>query len=202
VTVWFTSDLHFGHRKVAEVRGFETTEQHDEALVDHWEDRVRDADDVWILGDLAASSPTYALGVLAALPGRKHLISGNHDRTHPMHRDAHNWQRRYLEVFESVQPFARRRIEGEEVLLSHFPYERDRAEPRHLQYRLRDEGLPLLHGHTHGRERLTTTLVEDAQGLSVRTRVEVHVGLDAWGLQLIPLSTIAELLAPARKDQK
>lgn len=122
MTVWFTSDLHFGHLKVSEIRGFGTPMQHDFALIKNWERVVRKNDQVWVLGDLAVSSPTRALEIVAALPGRKHLISGNHDACHPMHRNSHKYLRRYLEAFDSVQPFARRRIEGREVLLSHFPY--------------------------------------------------------------------------------
>lgn len=182
MTVLFTSDLHFGHRKAAEHRGFADAEQHDRALVENWNAAVTRDDDVWILGDLAASSPTYALSLLRTLPGRKHLISGNHDKTHPMHRDSHKHLRTYLGAFESVQSAARRRIDGREVLLSHFPYRRDRGEMRHGQWRLREEGLWLLHGHTHGRERLT------------HFSREVHVGVDAWDLAPVRLDEVNALI--------
>ena len=180
VSVWFTSDLHFGHRLVAEKRGFPSIEEHDAAIAKAWPARADDQ--VWILGDLAVSSPRGALGILACLPGRKHLISGNHDGCHPMHRDAHKRVAQYLEVFESVQPFARRRVSGQEVLLSHFPYEADRGPARYTQYRLRDEGRWLLHGHTHGTERLHGH--------------ELHVGWDAWST-LVPLSTVEQLISSA-----
>ena len=185
MTAWFTSDLHFGHLKVSEIRGFGTPMQHDFALIKNWERVVRKNDQVWVLGDLAVSSPTRALEIVAALPGRKHLISGNHDACHPMHRNSHKYLRRYLEAFDSVQPFARRRIEGREVLLSHFPYDRDRHDVRYTQYRLRNEGKWLLHGHTHGSERLS---------LVPETAREIHVGVDAWGLAPVSLDTIAAIM--------
>lgn len=168
MSVWFTSDPHFGHRLVAGLRGFESTEAHDQELAERWAERVRASDHVWVLGDLAASSPTHALDVLRSLPGIKHLVSGNHDK----------WQRRYLDVFASVQPFARRKIEGADVMLSHFPYLVDREEPRHMQYRLRDEGAWLLHGHLHSAERITSAR-------------EIHVGVDAWGHAPVNLTAIA-----------
>lgn len=183
MSVWFTSDLHFGHRFVAGLRGFEGTEEHDAHLADEWASRVGKNDQVWVLGDLAASSPTAALDLIRSLPGTKHLIAGNHDGCHPMHRDSHKWQPKYLTAFASVQAFARRRIDGTEVLLSHFPYAKDRHEARYMQYRLRDEGAWLLHGHTHDAD-------QRAEGR------EIHVGVDAWGFAPVPIHVVTELVTP------
>ena len=184
--VFFTSDLHLGHAFVARTRGFDNVADHDLAIEWAWTEAVRPGDHVWVLGDIAASSPAWALDVLGRLPGVKHLILGNHDRAHPMHRDAYRQQAQYLDVFASVQTAARRRIRGREVLLSHFPYDRDRDTFRFAQWRLRDEGVALLHGHTHGTERLS---------LSARSTPEIHVGVDAWGLAPVPLATVEDLLA-------
>lgn len=186
MSTWFTADLHFGHRLVAGHRGFLTeggpnTMAHDLTLIDRWCQVVRSDDHVWVLGDIAVSSPTRALGIIGDLPGIKHLIAGNHDGCHPMHRNSHKMLRLYMQVFTSVQPFARRRINGEEVLLSHFPYDKDRHEVRYTQYRLRDEGRWLLHGHTH-------------QADQRREGREIHVGVDAWDLAPVHLNTIAELM--------
>lgn len=192
--VLFTSDLHFGHRKVAETRGFASVEEHDDHLRHQWASTVNPGDLVYVLGDIAVSSPVHALRCLAGLPGRKRLVWGNHDKGHPMHRDAWNHQAIYLRVFEGVAQSARIRLQGQEAVLSHFPYERDREETRYAQWRLRDEGLPLLHGHTHGTERLVVKDVGKGQYAELRT--EVHVGLDAWGLRPVPDAEIAALLAP------
>lgn len=216
--VFFTSDLHLGHARVAGYRGFDSVEEHDAAVVDRWRSVVRDGDEVWVLGDVTANASnralTHAFGIIRRLPGIKRLIWGNHDGGHPMYRDAHKLGPAYLVAyggpFHTVASAARRRIGGREVLLSHFPYERDREEPRYVQWRLRDEGLPLLHGHTHGSERLTLTTdvrVERTRTVPPWTRrfvvappsrVEVHVGLDAWDLTPVPLETVAGLLEVAR----
>lgn len=191
--VFFTSDLHFGHRLVTEHRGFGLdTTAHDSTLVDNWVKAIKPGDQVWVLGDIAVSSPAYALSVIADLPGTKHLIAGNHDGCHPLHRDSHKWQPKYLEVFASVQAFARRRILGQDVLLSHFPYERDRGEARYAQYRLINEGRWLLHGHTHGTERLTITT--HPPGSEPSGTREIHVGVDAWDLKPVHLSTVESLM--------
>jgi calcineurin-like phosphoesterase family protein len=188
MTVWFTSDLHFGHHKVAAIRGFDSTEAHDAELMRRWRDLVRPGDDVWVLGDIAVSSPTSALFIIAQLPGRKHLIAGNHDKVHPMYRDAHKHMGEYGFAFQSVASAGRRRIEGTEVLLSHFPYHRDRGEVRHVQWRLRNEGKWLIHGHMHTKERVTVDY------RPFPTTHEVHVGVDAWDLAPVNLDTIAALM--------
>lgn len=180
--VWFTADLHLGHALVAGHRGFPDTGSHDEAICLTWRLQVGPQDQVWVLGDVALAGLDEALSLIAELPGTKHLVPGNHDACHPMHRNAHKRQARFLRVFHSVQPFARIRLNGRYVLLSHFPYRADRtAQVRYSQYRLPDEGLPLLHGHTHSAERL-------------RGR-ELHVGLDAWNLGLVPQDTVLEMLS-------
>ncbi len=184
MSVWFTSDLHLGHRLVAQLRGFDSPEEHDAAILDAWAKRVGKNDQVWVLGDIAVSNPVKALEQIAELTGIKHLIAGNHDSCHPMHRDSHKWQPRYLTTFASVQAFARRRVNGKPVMLSHFPYTVDRGiEIRYPGYRLTDCGVPLLHGHTHLTERITSDH-------------EIHVGLDAWSLRPVHLSEIEPILAP------
>lgn len=147
---YFTADLHLGHRLVSGLRGFGDPAEHDAAIADQWRSIVGTNDIVWVLGDLAMASSNRGidevLGKIAVLPGTKQLIAGNHDPVHPMHRDTHRWQRRYLEVFESVQAFGWRKIglslpdgqdDSQTVLLSHFPYSADH-EPgaRYLEYRM------------------------------------------------------------------
>lgn len=183
--VRFTSDLHLGHRLVATHRGFESVADHDQAILDRWDETVAPDDVVWVLGDLTIGRGDLpqALAELRGLPGRKRLVLGNHDAGHPRFRDAHRWSAPYAEVFEHVTQSARVKLQGVEVLLSHFPYERDRGETRHEQWRLPDRGVPLVHGHTHGTERLSR---------SAAGTPELHVGLDAWDLR--PVSD-RELLA-------
>lgn len=183
-SVWHTADLHIGHRLVSGLRGFADTDAHDAEIIERWTRDVRDGDIVYVLGDVAVSNPTRALVILNELPGRKRLISGNHDPVAAQHREAHRWFGAYLEVFEWVTPFARRRIAGQDVLLSHYPYATsigaDHGEVRYAQYRLPDLGEWLLHGHNHSTE--------------VRTSErEIHVGYDAWR-RLVPEHEIAALM--------
>jgi calcineurin-like phosphoesterase family protein len=114
-----------------------------------------------------------------------------------MHRDSFTKQRRYLDVFRSVQAYGRRRIEGREVLLSHFPYTGDtpsRGQDRHLQHRLRDYGVPIIHGHVHSPQRVTRSSVRTDWGMRTNT-LQVHVGVDAWDLAPVSLEQVAAIIA-------
>jgi calcineurin-like phosphoesterase family protein len=150
--VFYTSDLHVGHEFVARTRGYETAAEHDEALITRWNDRVNKRDSVWVLGDVTGGSIPKGLEVLPRLNGIKNLVSGNHDKTHPLHRDAHRHLRRFMDAgWASVQTQAMHRIGGHRIMLSHFPYAGDHSRDgdRYNEWRLRDEGHPLLHGHVH-----------------------------------------------------
>jgi calcineurin-like phosphoesterase family protein len=174
-----TADPHFWHRLMVELRGFSSMEEHNGTLITRWNKAVKPEDTVYLHGDTGMGSSSKFLPLVAELNGTKHLISGNHDEVWAGRRNAHKHQAKWLEVFASVQPFARRRIGGRTVLLSHFPYRGDHTpEDRFAQFRLRDEGDWLLHGHTHQPEQVTG-------------RRQIHVGLDAW--DLTPVSEVAIL---------
>jgi calcineurin-like phosphoesterase family protein len=187
---FFTSDLHINHRLVARERGFlrdgePDIEAHNDLIADSWDRIVRPDDRVFVLGDVAMNFKPEVAEWVRARPGRKFLISGNHDACHPMHSSALKALPKFREVFEEVQPFLRIKVQGTAVALSHFPYfgegVRD-MEDRHTQWRLRDEGMPLLHGHTH------------EKGVKAQVHNMLHVGLDGWGLELVHEDTVAEWL--------
>lgn len=174
-TIWYTSDLHLGHPRVSELRGFERTEEHDASILKSWRKQVKPKDTVYILGDIATDEVEYALNVIKSLPGTKRLITGNHDPVHPMHRRTSiQYTPMFADVFEIVVPFWQTRLQKQAVLMSHFPYTsygdgpHREPRPKYDQWRLPDLGLPLLHGHTHQSEQSTTPN-------------QLHVGWDAWG---------------------
>ena len=188
-TVWFTSDLHIGHAVVTQIRGFATVIDHDMTLAAAWDEKVGPGDDIWVLGDISsgsASAQRTALDWLSSRPGRKHLVSGNHDGIHPMHRDAAKWVGEYGFVFHYVSSAARRRIDGTEVVLSHFQYDGgDHVQGRYDQWRLRDCKVPVLHGHSHS---------GDFVSHSGSGTLQIHVGVDAHGFSPVPLERISGIL--------
>lgn len=178
MTIYLTSDPHFGHQLVSDLRGFPNVNEHDGRVLESYTRGIGTGDDLWILGDLSGGgrrAEDRALEILLALRAttgvRLHLVEGNHDSCASIHRDGWKRQGTFLSVFESVHAFVRRRGPGRvPVLMSHYPYEGDgpeRGPERYGYARLKDTGAWLLHGHTHQTERVS--------GLR-----QIHVGWDAW----------------------
>ena len=190
-TKYFTSDLHFGHKKVAGLRGYDDVLKHDIAIRDTLKETLKPEDELFILGDLVGRADAWhwALLLVRSIPLRAvHLIAGNHDPVHPASSKFGDYMQSGLRTFDTIAPFRRVRIaKGEHAMLSHFPYTRERggADPRWLQWRLRDEGALLLHGHTH-----------EATRVNPGGR-EIHVGWDAWE-RPVSLEEIRALAPEAR----
>lgn len=189
--VWFVGDLHFGHEKVAQIRGFDSTDAHDRALVQQWKRQVSDGDTVYVLGDLSSGSrlgEVWALSLLRGLPGYKRLIAGNHDSISSIHREQspHTWE--FREVFERIGDFGRVKVNQRQVMLSHYPYASqgdgpNRGPMRYAEYRLPDVGHPLIHAHTHHSDPYSGS----------RTGRGMCVSWDAWG-RLVNLGDVARWL--------
>lgn len=82
---WYTADTHFGDPGILTFfeRPFASAPAMDAALIEAIATRVRPDDDLWIVGDFAraegAVDLAHAARVFDLLPGRKHLVRGNHD---------------------------------------------------------------------------------------------------------------------------
>jgi calcineurin-like phosphoesterase family protein len=79
--IWLSSDLHLMHNKpfLYEPRGFTSTEEMCEAIVERWNSVVRDEDFIYNLGDIALSDIDAAIPYLQRLNGHQIWILGNHD---------------------------------------------------------------------------------------------------------------------------
>lgn len=157
---YFTGDLHLGHQKVAEIRGFDSVEDHDQAVLESLDRVTRKDSRLYVLGDISCGGvedEDRALELLGPLRGQVHLIAGNHDSVSSFHRNGWKSQSKYLEVFDSVRDFARIRLAGRRVMLSHYPYASQgdgpgRGAMRYEEIRLPDVGNYLIHAHTHHTE--------------------------------------------------
>lgn len=158
---YWIADLHLGHAKVAEIRGFDSVRDHDEVILDQVSRLSADGDMLWILGDISSGKPDDEQRALDLLytycASPMHLIAGNHDSVSSIHRTGFKKQREWLETFESIQQFGRIKLAGHHVLMSHYPYARSgdgpgRGKARYNEFRLPDVGVPLVHGHTHQSE--------------------------------------------------
>lgn len=160
-------------------------EAHNEAIVANWNSVVGPNDIVWHLGDVGFGSWELLDAYLSRLNGEINLVTGNHDKVWPGERAAYKFQKQWMQRFNSIQQYARMRIDGETVFLSHFPYSGDHtSDERFSQYRLRDEGQWILHGHTHSTAVLSGTYTDR----------QIHVGVDAWNLTPVPVEEIARTI--------
>ncbi|GGH23019.1 hydrolase [Alsobacter metallidurans] len=135
MTIFFTSDTHFGDPRVLRIdrRPYGSVDEHDEALVARWNAVVGPGDTIWHLGDFAfAKPPGRAQAMLARLAGEKHLIIGNNDGPDTVR--ATGWA--------SVQHYAEMTVDGVELVLCHYPFR---------TWNHMGRGVVDLHGHSHGK---------------------------------------------------
>lgn len=149
-SIYFWSDMHLGDQSVADLRGYDSLADHDEAVLEAWSSTIRERDIVYFLGDLSIHDVPRSLDKVSKLAGRKRIVWGNHDPAHPMFTRSHRWHPRFMEVFETGDSVGFLKIDKVPTMLSHFPYFGDHSEwDRHEQYRLRHNPGPLIHGHVH-----------------------------------------------------
>ena len=127
MSVYFTSDLHLGHKNICKYRTkFTTVEEHDEYMFQMLEERSKH-DLVYILGDFVFDGENYTKYVerLSKLPCRIRLILGNHDSLKLMQES----------IFEHREPLSN--YKG--FWLSHCP-----IHPQEMRGRTGN-----IHGHLH-----------------------------------------------------
>lgn len=189
MTIWFTSDCHFGHENILEYtnRPYSNINEHDEGIITNYNNKVQQGDLCYFLGDMFFGCSTQkARDYMSRMRGTKVLIKGNHDKNKDI------W---YYDIgFDVVLEGARIRLGQKIVHLSHYPYRAPwykrmmfffNNRKKHLyksrKYRnLNDDGSYLLHGHTH--------LSRKINGRAI------HVGLDAWECKPVSATEILELI--------
>jgi calcineurin-like phosphoesterase family protein len=197
---FFTSDTHFGHKNIIRYcdRPFKDFEEMDEAIVENWNHVVGDTDVVYHLGDLALGPSDRWHDILTSLNGYKIFVVGNHDRIFAGEkaRQRDKWDEKYHEWFDEVYDNIEELVvleNGLTVNLSHFPYDGDHTnDERYAEFRLKDKGVPLIHGHTHKDQIISR---------SKKGSIQIHVGQDAFNYtpvseqQVIDFIRVADDLA-------
>jgi calcineurin-like phosphoesterase family protein len=180
MTIFFTSDTHFGHANVIKYskRPFAHVDEMNEALIANWNARVKPNDTVWHLGDFAFLSPAKTEAILERLNGKKRLILGNHDRILEQTPHLHTYfesidKKRVIDIPDmGVGKYNR-----QQITLNHTP---------ELTWESGHHGAWMLHGHCHG-----TTF--HPWGGKIQ-----DVGVDAPGMNYAPISyeELKVLMAP------
>lgn len=140
---YYIADCHFFHGNLnakMDFRGFQSTEEMNEYMIEKWNAKVRGNDEVVILGDLSWGKAEETNELLKKLHGRLYLILGNHDRflkNKEYDAGRFQWIKHYEELHDN----------GRKVILCHYPILCYNG-----QYRLDGEGNPktyMLYGHVH-----------------------------------------------------
>lgn len=172
MAVYFTADLHLGHRNIIRhcERPFESAEQMDQRLIASINAVVGQRDTLYILGDF--TGPQMKRDEAIAYRGRidckhVHLVQGNHDKDF---RDAG--------CFESVSYYRKVKLGGRKVILFHYPI---------AEWDGKWHGAIHLHGHSHNRPEYNPRSIE--QGI-----LRFDVGVDANDYRPVSERAILELV--------
>ena len=160
MTVFFTSDSHFGHAGALTLyrRPFASVAAMNEAMVARWNVAVGPDDEVWHLGDFSLrQKPDIVAETLSRLNGAKHLVAGNND---PPATTA-------LAGWASVEPYAELTLDGILLVLCHYPFR---------SWHGMAKGSVNLHGHSHGRMKPLPR--------------QIDVGVDVWDFRPVPLAVL------------
>lgn len=173
--IWLTSDLHLCHTKdfLWSPRGFSSSEEHDEAIIDNINEVVKPDDILYILGDLMLENSEQGTGLLRQLRCKNvNIILGNHDT------EVRQRIYQYTLGYHILGWAAPAKFNNKSFFLSHYPT---------ATTNLDDDKRPWtrvynLCGHSH------TTDKWDARTDSI------HVELDAWNNYPVNLEEIYTLI--------
>ena len=139
--IWLISDTHFNHADILTfsdkvgkpVRDFSSVDTMNQCMMDNWAKVVKPNDIVYHLGDVlfGHNKVDWMQANFDKLPGKKHLVLGNHDNPKFL-----------LPFFKSIQLG----VEIGQLVLTHAPLHSQTLDERHRW----GEGAVLnVHGHTH-----------------------------------------------------
>jgi calcineurin-like phosphoesterase family protein len=179
MTIWFSSDPHFGHGNLvnkfklksgAPARSFASVEEMDETMIRLHNEKVKPSDHWYCLGDVSMKQQDMDR-VLPRLNGHKRLVRGNHDIFKTKH---------YLKYFDEIH--GTRLFDG--LLFSHIPIA-PWSFGRHVKANV--------HGHVHMSLPLTYRVV-DPMGESgfCKTKLYINISLERTHYRPVSLEELQQ----------
>lgn len=133
---FFTSDPHFGHKRLVDLYPHRSelgsVDAVDQKMIENWNAVVGHDDIIFVLGDLG-NKINVLNRCIPALNGNKVLILGNHDKK--------VWQHT-KHYFSDVLTYHEERIDGNAVVMFHYPI---------WEWNMIHYGSYHIHGHVHGK---------------------------------------------------
>ena len=144
--IWFSADLHFNHNRefVYKLRGFDSVEEMNEAIVERFNKTISSDDTLYILGDLCLGGGSEEMleenkRLISSLNGHLKIVLGNHDTNNriKMYSEGKN-----VEVIGYADLI---KYNGYHFYLSHYPtITTNLDDSKSLKQRVLN-----LYGHTH-----------------------------------------------------
>ena len=171
--VFFTSDLHLGHKSIIKLcnRPFDSVEEMDETLIENWNKKVKKNDIVYVVGDFIWRGADVGKYV-SRLSGKKILVAGNHDK----------WASGglYARFFEKITKYEEVSLNGHQITLCHYPmieWKNSRKEgTSKLGY--------LIYGHIHNN-------IKPEYEFLFRTPNALNAGVDVNGFEPVSFDELA-----------
>jgi calcineurin-like phosphoesterase family protein len=152
---------------MAELRGFNSTEEMDEEIISRYNELVTKRDSVYILGDVCWVAK--AIPFLGRLNGHKSIVLGNHDQ---------RFYLKYLDYVSRVEGVITKSIGGLSAVLTHVPIHPDEL----IRWSVN------IHGHLHSNEIM---LVGVSHGRHADPRY-FNVSVERWNFYPVHRDTIAD----------
>ena len=161
---WIWADLHLDHRDIVGhfSRPFRSVDEMRRALLEAWRETVGESDLVICAGDVTVGPPNPAIDEeLAALPGEKVLVVGNHEFVNLPGAKDYGFEAAYPSLVCHSDP---------PLLLTHEPLETVPA------------GCANVHGHLHG---------TPARSAATRSTRRLNVNVELVGYRPVRLAELA-----------
>ncbi len=174
--ILFSSDLHIGHANIIRYcsRPFKDVDEMTEVLVANHNALVGAEDLVIDVGDFSMQ-PRHVQPTLLRMNGKRILVSGNHDQCHPVNKGWEKSREKYLSWgFSEVVVSMNMEIAGEDVIITHMPYEPDPRHPgKYAKFCPEDKGGWLIHGQEPGKWKEKGKMID--VGVDARDYRPIHI---------------------------
>lgn len=196
---YFTSDWHLNHDNILKYcdRPFKTVKEMNNKIISEYNRTVRPNDVVFFLGDMGFYSQAGFKELISALPGKKILILGNHDK----------WgMKTYYDAgFDAVFQEATIKLGKRMVHLNHIPrrtlleflrliviYWRDPH--KRAKSFMHKWGRFMREWRKHRPATKDWTICGHVHNAWVTNGRNINVGVDAWKFRPVPLKSLISLM--------
>lgn len=154
--IYFISDTHFNHINVIEYcnRPFKNIQEMNNAIIDKWNETVKDNDIVYHLGDFALGKKEDINDLVSKLKGKIYLVRGNHDNW-----SASTYEKLGLNILRNP-PI---RLDEYKLILSHTPIPDKLIPAEYIN----------IHGHIHNKLLYECVEKYDSKLYSMRKHINV-----------------------------